>query len=152
MTRGEQFDMPEHQTSETRVLRSDNVAQVLAEMNLPALQQSQHVDACRLDHLHLDVGKALRVARQERRQYALDVLRRASHLEHAGVAALERLRHFADRRRLAQQTPAVLQQLLTLTGQHQPPANPIEKLEAELLLEGDNLPGQRGLRDMQAER
>ena len=66
--------------------------------------------------------------------------------------AAQQLRPLVDRAGMVEEAAAVLQQLLAFAGQHQPPPDAIEQLEAHLLLELTDLARQRRLGDAQAQR
>ena len=57
-----------------------------------ALQHGKALAARGLDDFDLDIRKALCVAMEELRQHAFDVLRRAGHLENAGITVTKQLR------------------------------------------------------------
>src|SRR5206468_8755918 len=99
----------------------------------------------RFDELDLHLGMAFGITAEERGKDAFDGLRRRRDAQDAGVAYPQLARVFAERSYIAQDRAAVGEQLLAFAGQHHTPAQALEELEAELILEGADLSGQRGL-------
>jgi hypothetical protein len=88
---------------------------------------------------------------QEIGEDAVDRLRRRRHPQDAAVAAPQQLRPLAERADRAKHGAAIVEQLLALAGQHQPAADPVEQLDAKLLLEIADLAGKGGLRNAQVQ-
>ena len=61
--------------SEAAVVGLNRVKQILSKVNLAFLQHCQILESNRLEQSYLDIGIALRVARQKLRKHAFDVLR-----------------------------------------------------------------------------
>jgi tripartite-type tricarboxylate transporter receptor subunit TctC len=133
-----------------RIAWRNRAEQILAKMNLAALEHSQGVGPrnC-LPQLHQHVGVTLRVSVQEIGNGAFDELRGGCHLQRPGVAPPQQLRALADRAGVVQQTAAIDKQLLAFAGQHEAPSHTIEELETELLLEIAYLPGESRLGNAQ---
>ena len=88
---------------------------------------------------------------QEIRKDAFDEMRRGCNLQHAGVAAPQRLRPLADGAGMVQQAAAIAEQLLAFAGQQEAASDAIEKVQTEFVLKIDDLPGQSGLGDVKAQ-
>jgi hypothetical protein len=123
-----------------------------ADVNLSPFQHRRLLGTKRLGQLHVHARKELGIPGQERRQDALDRLRRGRDLQHAAVSAPKQLDPFAERADVTQQATAISKQLRADGGQDQPAAYPIKQPETELLLELANLARKRGLADAQAQR
>ena len=130
----------------------DRVQQILAEVDFPAFEQRQYLAAGPLADLHLNLGIALRITKQKLRQHAFDVLRRAGDFQDASIAMTEQLSLLLDRAGAIEKHAAARNHLLAFAGQEQPASDPIEKTQAELVLEIDDLPRQGGLGDPQPQR
>src|SRR5690348_1074973 len=108
----EQFDRSKRQTRETRVIRLDGVKQVLCKVNLAAFEHRQALAPGRLDNLHVDIRKTLRVTMQKLRKDAFDMLRRSGDDQRAHIALAQELRALADGGCVVQQAATVAQKLL----------------------------------------
>jgi hypothetical protein len=64
----------------------------------------------------------------------------------------EQLSLLMDRAGTVEKETAARDQLLAFAGQQKPPANPVEQPQSEFVFELDDLPGQRGLGNPQAQR
>lgn len=102
--------------------------------------------------MHMHVGTALGISRQEPREHALDRVRRRGDLEHSPVSAPQDLRAFADRVEIGQYTAAVGEEFLAFAGQDEAPPHVVEQPQAQLLLKIADLSRQRGLSNAQAQR
>ncbi len=152
MAGGEKLDRRQRDAAERMVLGLDQLRRADPEVQIAALQHGDQVGAHRLRHLDLHVGIALGIAVQERREDAVDHLRRGAHLQHPGVLAPQQARALAERFDRAQDAAAIRQQLLARAGQHQAAAHAIEQRDTECGLERADLAGQRGLGHAQSLR
>jgi hypothetical protein len=96
MTRGEYLDRCQRQAPKALVVRLDCVNRALSYVNFATFKHRQKFRTDRIEELDLHIGITLRVAVQEIRDDAFQVLRRGRHLQHAGVPMPEQLRPLTD--------------------------------------------------------
>jgi hypothetical protein len=89
---------------------------------------------------------------QEPRQDALNRLRRRGDFEHAGAFSPKQLDAFLDGPQLTQHAATIAEQLVSPSRKEKPTTDAVEKLEATLVFEVADLPGQGGLADMHVQR
>jgi hypothetical protein len=119
------------------------------QMNVAALQHCGVINAMRLDRPHLHARIPYSVTPQERREHVFDHLWRGRDLEHASITSAERLRSFADRGGMAQQTAAVREELIAFAGKEKTAANALEELDSQLVLKVPELSRYRRLGNAQ---
>jgi hypothetical protein len=102
MPDGKQVHRLQRMVRKARIAGLNRTKQILAQVNLAALEQSQGVRPDRLDQSHLHIWVAFRVTVQKLGDDAFDVLRRGRHLQHPRIAAPEQLRALAQGSRIVQ--------------------------------------------------
>ncbi len=146
----QQVDGLQRVAGKAHVARLDGAKQVLAKVNLAALEHALHAGPANgLDQFHLHMGEALHIEVQVVGHDAFDELGRGCHLQHARVTAPEPVRPLAHGLGVIQQGATLTQHLLALAAEHEATADAVEKLETEFRLEAADLPRQGRLGDPQ---
>lgn len=146
-----QLNGSERKAAEVPLVQLHGMQQILAQVNFTAFEQRQYFAARSFGDPDLNLWKALRIAVQELRQHAFDVLRRACDLQDAGISMPEQLRLLLYGTGAIQQHTTARQQLLAFSRQQEPTPDAVEKPQAEFVLEIDDLTRQRGLCDPQVQ-
>ena len=114
-------------------------------MDLTSLDERRQTEAPLLEEVNLDLWSQFKIPRQERRQDALDGLRRRADAEHAGLTPAHGLGLLGELSGGGQQRVAALQEPLAVARQADAPPRALEEPHAELCLEVAHLSRQRGL-------
>jgi len=100
--------------------------------------------------VNFDTGMATLMANQEGWQQSFQGQRRNADTDDPLVAASERSGALAKRSGVGEELAATNEEVFTFSCQDQPSARTIEQGHAELDLEISDLPGERGLTDIEA--
>jgi hypothetical protein len=149
---GKKFERRQRKALELMTFGLTDLQEVYSKVQFSTLQLFKRFGANRLAQFDLHVGKACRIAMQERRKDPVDHLRGGRDLEDAGIGPPQQPGSLAERVHRAQDVAAIGEQSIAFAGQDQPFANAIEQPESKLDLEIIDLAGQGGLSDSQAKR
>src|SRR5262249_23338489 len=120
--------------------------------NVAAFETARKADAPLLDDMDFDTRMARTVTRQKIHHHALDPLWRCADPEQAGLPGFESASPVTHGLRVAQQTPAALQQILALGCQLDAMTDAVDQRHAEFGLERVELPRRGRLRQVQSDR
>ena len=127
----------------------DDVGHIGRQVHLAAFEHGELFDRIRLDQPQLHRGIPRGVAVQKCREQPLDRLRGSRDAQHRNIPTPQRLRPLVKDCRVTQHVPAILEEMLPTRRQHQAASDPLEQLEAELVLQPGDLSRQRRLRNVQ---